>query len=354
MPCSTTSSATSGRSGRPRRRPSTPTCAAASGCPPTRSCSRGTTPTRSSRTRRRRSRTRCSTPIAGVDALAMARAYFAELGHDVDAILARSDLQPAVGQGPARVPDHDRARLRHPHALQPRADASLAGDAAARARPRDLRRQRRQVAAVAPAHALAHVHHRGGRDAARPAGARPRVPRAVRRARRGRRRARCEPRRLAARPARLRRLGAGDGALRASLYADPVQDLLATWWNKSSATSTCAGPTGIGRGDWAAKIHLTVAPVYYHNYLLGQMTASQLEATLARELGNAQPRRRSRRRRRAAARAVPAARRALRWDEHVRSATGSPLTTAAFAAELATHLAATGAAACACCRACSA
>ena len=64
-----------------------------------------------------------------------------------------------------------------------------------------------------------------------------------------------------------------------------------------SATSTCSGPRAIGRGDWAAKIHLTVAPVYYHNYLLGQMTASQLEATLARELGNAQPGGRSRRRR---------------------------------------------------------
>ena len=36
--------------------------------------------------------------IAGVDALAVARAYFAELGHDVDAMLARSDLHPRPGK----------------------------------------------------------------------------------------------------------------------------------------------------------------------------------------------------------------------------------------------------------------
>ena len=31
--------------------------------------------------------------------------------------------------------------------------------------------------------------------------------------------------------------------------------------------------------DWAAKIHLTVAPVYYQNYLYGELFASQLAAT---------------------------------------------------------------------------
>ncbi len=36
--------------------------------------------------------------VAQVDALATARAYFAALGHDVDAILARSDLEPRPGK----------------------------------------------------------------------------------------------------------------------------------------------------------------------------------------------------------------------------------------------------------------
>jgi oligoendopeptidase F len=30
--------------------------------------------------------------------------------------------------------------------------------------------------------------------------------------------------------------------------------------------------------DWAAKIHFGIAPVYYHNYLLGEMMASQMES----------------------------------------------------------------------------
>ncbi|MCX6084062.1 MAG: M2 family metallopeptidase [Caldiserica bacterium] len=32
--------------------------------------------------------------------------------------------------------------------------------------------------------------------------------------------------------------------------------------------------------DWAAKYHFAMAPVYYHNYLLGEMLASQLDHTL--------------------------------------------------------------------------
>ena len=120
-----------------------------------------------------------------------------------------------------------------------------------------------------------------------------------------------------------------------SLYDDPSQDLLATWWSNVERYQHVRRPDGIGRGDWAAKIHLTVAPVYYHNYLLGQMTASQLEATLERELGArspaADPARAGELLRERFLR--PGAR--LRWDEHVASATGSPLSSAAFAAELA-------------------
>jgi len=32
--------------------------------------------------------------------------------------------------------------------------------------------------------------------------------------------------------------------------------------------------------DWAAKYHFAMAPVYYHNYLLGEMLASQFDHTL--------------------------------------------------------------------------
>ena len=158
-------------------------------------CSRGTTPTRSSRSRRRRPTTRCSTPSPASTRSPPPARYFATSATTSTPILARSDLEPRPRQGPARLPDHGRPRLRHPHALQPRADAALARDAAARARARDLRRQRRQVAAVAAAHALAHftteavamLHGRRARDHVfleRFAGIAPDVARAPRQQRR--------------------------------------------------------------------------------------------------------------------------------------------------------------------------
>ena len=71
------------------------------------------------------------------------------------------------------------------------------------------------AAAVAAAPARAHVHDRGDRDAARPAGARRGVPRALRRRRAGDRARSAQRRDAAARAARLRALGAGHDALRA-------------------------------------------------------------------------------------------------------------------------------------------
>lgn len=35
-------------------------------------------------------------------------------------------------------------------------------------------------------------------------------------------------------------------------------------------------PTERNEPDWAAKIHIALAPVYYHNYVLGNLTAAQL------------------------------------------------------------------------------
>ena len=39
-------------------------------------------------------------------------------------------------------------------------------------------------------------------------------------------------------------------------------------------------PAGRDEPDWAAKIHFAIAPCYYHNYLLGELFASQLHHTL--------------------------------------------------------------------------
>ncbi|NIA31900.1 MAG: peptidase M3, partial [Actinobacteria bacterium] len=60
------------------------------------------------------------------------------------------------------------------------------------------------------------------------------------------------------------------------LYANPDQDLDALWWQMVGKYQLVKKPKGRTAPDWAAKIHFTIAPCYYHNYLLGEMFASQL------------------------------------------------------------------------------
>ena len=60
------------------------------------------------------------------------------------------------------------------------------------------------------------------------------------------------------------------------LYSDPDQDLNALWWRTVERYQFVRKPEGRDEPDWAAKIHFTIAPCYYHNYLLGELLASQL------------------------------------------------------------------------------
>ncbi len=71
------------------------------------------------------------------------------------------------------------------------------------------------------------------------------------------------------------------------LYANPWrEDLNAYWWDLVEELQLVPRPEGRSEPDWAAKIHFTIAPVYYHNYLLGELMASQLGAALRREVLN--------------------------------------------------------------------
>jgi peptidyl-dipeptidase A len=60
------------------------------------------------------------------------------------------------------------------------------------------------------------------------------------------------------------------------LYADPDQDLNSLWWDTVEKYQLVKRPPGRDEPDWAAKIHFTIAPCYYHNYMLGELLASQL------------------------------------------------------------------------------
>jgi peptidyl-dipeptidase A len=60
------------------------------------------------------------------------------------------------------------------------------------------------------------------------------------------------------------------------LYANPDQDLNALWWRLVEKYQFVKKPQGRDEPDWAAKIHIPLYPCYYHNYLLGELLASQL------------------------------------------------------------------------------
>ncbi|CAG9619936.1 M2 family metallopeptidase [Sutcliffiella rhizosphaerae] len=74
------------------------------------------------------------------------------------------------------------------------------------------------------------------------------------------------------------------------LYENPDQDLNALWWEKVEQIQLLNPPEDRTNPDWAAKIHFTLAPVYYQNYLLGELTAAQLyqyiKSTISEEFFN--------------------------------------------------------------------
>ncbi|MBI1798284.1 MAG: M3 family oligoendopeptidase [Candidatus Eisenbacteria bacterium] len=65
-----------------------------------------------------------------------------------------------------------------------------------------------------------------------------------------------------------------------ALYRDPGQDLDTLWWDLVERFQGVRRPEGRRAPDWASKIHFSVAPVYYQNYVLGEMMASQLQRHL--------------------------------------------------------------------------
>ncbi|MFN4182327.1 MAG: M2 family metallopeptidase, partial [bacterium] len=68
------------------------------------------------------------------------------------------------------------------------------------------------------------------------------------------------------------------------LYEHPEGDLNRTWWECVRRFQGVQMPEGREKKeDWACKIHLSIAPVYYHNYLLGEVWATQLERKISPE-----------------------------------------------------------------------
>jgi peptidyl-dipeptidase A len=71
-----------------------------------------------------------------------------------------------------------------------------------------------------------------------------------------------------------------------SMYENPDQDLNALWWNLVEKYQLLKRPEDRNAPDYASKIHIVNAPVYYHNYQMGQLFASQVHHSIARDVYN--------------------------------------------------------------------
>jgi peptidyl-dipeptidase A len=123
------------------------------------------------------------------------------------------------------------------------------------------------------------------------------------------------------------------------LYGNPDQDLNALWWSLVERYQLVKHPEGRDEPDYGSKIHIVVAPCYYHNYLLGELFACQLHRAISRKLfpdkdpqtliyvGDARVGKYLQER-------VFDPGRTLDWNELTKFATGEQLNPEAFAADL--------------------
>jgi peptidyl-dipeptidase A len=123
-----------------------------------------------------------------------------------------------------------------------------------------------------------------------------------------------------------------------SMYENPSQDLNKLWWDLVERYQMLRRPPGRNAPDYGSKIHIVSAPVYYHNYMMGELFASQVHHAIARDVykgaapdtvvyvGNKEVGRFMRER-------VFDPGRTLTWNQLTEHATGRPLSPADFAAD---------------------
>ena len=83
------------------------------------------------------------------------------------------------------------------------------------------------------------------------------------------------------------------------------------------------------KADWASKPHFVIAPVYYHNYMLGELFGSQLRKSLMQE-SNGDPKKFGK----LLDERVFKPGASSRWEDFVKDATGEELSVDAFIDEL--------------------
>ncbi len=68
------------------------------------------------------------------------------------------------------------------------------------------------------------------------------------------------------------------------MYENPDQNLNKLWWDLVEKYQGLKRPPGRNAPDYASKIHIISAPVYYHNYMMGELFASQVHHAIAKDV----------------------------------------------------------------------
>ncbi len=124
------------------------------------------------------------------------------------------------------------------------------------------------------------------------------------------------------------------------LYRNPDQNLNKLWWSLVQQYQFVNTPPGRNKPDYAAKIHFSSSPVYYHNYQLGELMASQVYNYIVKNILKED----------SLQNATYIGRKEVgdylkkyifsvgstkRWDELIKDSTGEPLTSKYFAEQFA-------------------
>ncbi len=119
------------------------------------------------------------------------------------------------------------------------------------------------------------------------------------------------------------------------LYGHPDQDLNKLWWDLVEKYQMIHRPEGRNAPDYASKIHIVVSPAYYHNYMMGELFASQVHHTIASQVLKTDPQKANYAGQPAVGEymrtKVFTPGRTLPWNELTRYATGRDLDATAFA-----------------------
>jgi len=116
-----------------------------------------------------------------------------------------------------------------------------------------------------------------------------------------------------------------------AMYENPDQDLNQLWWDMVEKYQMIRKPEGRDMPDWATKIHIALYPCYYHNYLLGELLASQFNHYVKTSVakGNTEADMKAMGEYFKTAVFLPGAR--YQWNEMIEKATGEKLTAKYYA-----------------------